>query len=126
MDNTTLQEKRRAERKVVFLQCELEPKNLDLSLPVWIKNFSPYGMKLVFFKMFYCNKCPRLKDILHLECDMKEKCEVYNLEKLIEIISEGKIFAEVDNEYIEQEYKIKWYRAFSDLHTIEFGIEFLN
>ncbi len=121
-----VEERRKSIRKKVFLQGEIKLKDIKKNLPVWIKDISKDGMRLIFFKMFYCNKCPRLKDILHLKCDEKQKCKIYNFENLPEIFSNGEVFANIEGNDINKKYTIRWYKSFIDLNTIEFGIEFLN
>lgn len=125
MNNEITQERRKFARKKMFLQCLLKTEKCQ-NLYVWIKDFSENGMRLAFFRTFHCNKCSKLRNIFHLECDEMEKCDIYNFENLVNIFFKGEISAQIEGKEINRKYILRWYKSLVEFNTLEFGIEFLN
>lgn len=115
-------ERRRQERVNVSLEGCIKPKNSNKSFKVWINNLSILGMKLLFYKNFYCGDCliSQEKVFNNPYCS---KCEIYDLEKIKDLFKEGVISVELDREAIKQNYQMKWFKI--DDSKIEFGIEFV-
>ncbi|MCX7941461.1 MAG: hypothetical protein N2555_06825 [Endomicrobia bacterium] len=121
-----LVERRREKRIEVFLQGNLKIEGFEEHLPVWVKNISSYGMKLAFYRIFYCSNCSKLDDLLYFRCSESENCKLYNLENIVKFLSKGEIKISTKNENVSKSYQLKWFKIFPELSAIEFGVEFLN
>lgn len=117
-------ERRRVPRMNVLLSGEIEVNKSGLdNLRVWVENLSLYGMKLIFYRNFYCGKCFALKEKVVERCN---ECELGNLEKVKDILKEGKVIVSTPSDgIIQQNYIMRWSKTYPEEDKLEFGVEFL-
>ncbi|MFN3550601.1 MAG: hypothetical protein ACK4WJ_02155 [Endomicrobiia bacterium] len=119
-------ERRKFDRRPIIAEATLISSKSSRKIPVWVRNVSVKGMRITFYKTFCCENCEFYPINDYNICKKKNNCEIYELKKVIEIISQGKICTEIEGKKIEHQYEVKWYKVLDDSDMIDFGIQFLD